>query len=71
MEVFAKPHKMVPASSVVLPKNAEELQEQWDKLDSSFASAGVADITQKRPSVVIEQCAKAVRKGLSVISLLT
>ena len=40
MEVLAPPQRMVAASSVVLPKNAMELQEQWDKLDSGFAMMG-------------------------------
>ena len=62
---------MVPARSVVLPKHAEELQEQWVKHDSSFANASVADITQNKPSVVTEHCAAAERKGLPVINLLS
>ena len=71
MKMLATLQKMMLASPVKLPKKAGELQQLWDNLDGSFASVGMTDITLKKPSVVIEQCAAAVRKGLPVVGLLS
>ena len=70
METLATPQNIVAAGSVQLPKNAGALHQLWDDLDNSLANVGVTDITLRKPSAVIEQCAAAVRKGL-LVSLLS
>ena len=71
METLATPQNIVAAGSVQLPKNAGAMHQLWDDLDNSLASVGVTDITLRKPSAVIEQCAAAVRKGLPVVGLLS
>ena len=60
------------ASTASLAPGSHRLLMMLGRLSrSSFAMVGITEITQKKPSVVIEQRAMAARKGLPVISLLS
>lgn len=63
--------KMVSARSVKLPRNAKALDDEWASLEANMENMGVHNFTLNKPSIVISQCAMAVKKGLPVVSMLS